>query len=261
VAGAELVRLERSGPVARITIARPEVANCLSFDALARFREHVAALAREREVRAVVLTGEGEKAFCAGADLKERATMPMEKVPLFVSSIRALMDEVEALPMPTVAAVNGVAFGGGTELLLACDLRIAAEHAQLGLTEVSLAIIPGAGGTQRLPRLVGRARAKELILTARRISAAEAHRIGLVNEVVPAAELAARTDAVVAEIAAHGPLAVRAAKRAIDLGGEEPLRRGLEIEAECYRSILPTQDRLEALAAFREKRKPVYRGE
>lgn len=260
-AGAPLVRLERDGAVARLTIDRPEVANCLSFDTLAQMRARVGELARAQDVRVVVITGAGEKAFCAGADLKERATMPLEKVPQFVASIRALMDEVEALPMPTVAAVNGVAFGGGTELLLACDLRIAAAHAQLGLTEVSLAIIPGAGGTQRLPRLIGRARAKELILTGRRISAQEAERIGLVHAVVDADGLSARVAAVVSEIAANGPLAVRAAKRAIDAGCEKPLAEGLRVEAECYESILPTKDRVEALQAFREKRKPQFRGE
>jgi len=257
----ELTRLDREGAVARLTITRPEVANCLSFDTLARLRAQVAELSTDRALRAVVVTGAGEKAFCAGADLKERATMPLEKVPLFVQSIRALMDEVEALPMPTIAAVNGVAFGGGTELLLACDLRIAAEHAQLGLTEVTLAIVPGAGGTQRLPRLIGRAKAKELILTGRRIGAVEAMRIGLVNEVVPAADLARRVSEVAAEIAANGPLAVRAAKRAIDRGADLPIADGLRVEAECYASILPTKDRLEALAAFKEKRKPDYRGE
>lgn len=260
-APAEFVRLEREGALARLAIARPDVSNCLSFDTLSQFRAHVAALARERDVRCVVITGSGDKAFCAGADLKERATMPLDRVPLFVASIRALMDEVEALPMPTIAAVNGFAFGGGMELMLACDLRLAASTATMGLTEVGLAIIPGAGGTQRLPRLIGRARAKELILTGRRIAAAEAHRIGLVNEVLEPARLATRAAEVAAEIAANGPLAVRAAKRAIDRGGEMPLLEGLRYEFECYETILPTKDRVEALEAFREKRKPNYRGE
>lgn len=257
----ELVRCERDGHVARLVIQRPEVANCLSFDTLTQMRAHVADLSRDRGVRAVTITGAGDKAFCAGADLKERATMPLERVPLFVQSIRALMDEVEALPMPTIGAVNGFAFGGGTELLLACDLRIAADHAQLGLTEVTLAIIPGAGGTQRLPRLIGRAKAKELILTGRKITAAQAQAIGLVNDVVPGAQLSARVAEVAAEIAANGPLAVRAAKRAVDRGGEMPLLEGLRYEFECYETILPTKDRVEALTAFREKRKPQYRGE
>jgi enoyl-CoA hydratase/carnithine racemase len=159
-----------------------------------------------------------------------------------------------------VAVINGFCFGGGTELALACDLRVAAAHAELGLTETSLAIIPGAGGTQRLPRLIGKARAKELILTARRIDAAEAERIGLVNRVVPAGGLLAAGLEVARSIAANGPVAVRAAKRAIDEGCELPQREGLEVEARCYELTLPTEDRVEALAAFAQKRKPAYKG-
>jgi enoyl-CoA hydratase/carnithine racemase len=175
-------------------------------------------------------------------------------------NIRAVMDDVEALPQPTIGLVNGFAFGGGTELLLACDLRIAAPHAQLGLTETSLAIIPGAGGTQRLPRLIGKARAKELILTARKIDAAEAERIGLVNRVAPAGKLREVGLEVARAIAANGPIAVRAAKRAIDQGSELPLAQGLEVEGRCYELVLPTRDRVEALTAFAEKRAPNYVG-
>lgn len=257
----ELVKLDRDGFIATLTIERPEVANCLSFDTLLQFRAHVATLSREKNIRAVILRGSGEKAFCAGADLKERATMPLDRVPVFVQSIRALMDEVEALPMPTIAAINGFAFGGGTELLLACDLRIIASTASLGLTEVTLAIIPGAGGTQRLPRLIGRAKAKELILTGRKINAAAALSIGIVNEVVASENLMIRAREIAAEISQNGPLAVRAAKRAIDRGCEMPMLEGLRYEFECYESILPTSDRVEALKAFGEKRKPQFRGE
>jgi enoyl-CoA hydratase/carnithine racemase len=256
----ELALCERDGDVVTITLNRPEVMNCLSFPALKRLRSLCDELRRDTSVRAILITGAGDKAFCAGADLKERKTMPPERVPVFVKNIRRLMDDVEALPQPTIALVNGVAFGGGTELLLACDLRIAAPHAQLGLTEVSLAIIPGAGGTQRLPRLIGRARAKELILTARKIDAAEAERIGLVNRIAPAGKLREVGLEVARQIAANGPVAVRAAKRAIDEGGDLPLSNGLEVEARCYDLVLPTQDRLEALAAFAEKRPPRYRG-
>ena len=182
-------------------------------------------------------------------------------MPHFVRNIRALMDDVEALPQPTIAVVNGFALGGGTELMLACDLRVAAAHAQMGLTETTLAIIPGAGGTQRLPRLVGKSRAKDLILTGRKIDAGEAERIGLVNRVAPAVGLRARALELAACIAANGPVAVRAAKAAIDQGCEVSLAEGLEIEARCYERVLPTRDRLEALAAFAEKRRPVYQGE
>jgi enoyl-CoA hydratase/carnithine racemase len=257
----DLVTLERAGRAARITIRRPSVLNCLSFDTLAQFRARVAEAASDPNCWVVIVTGEGETAFCAGADLKERAAMPLERVPLFVQSIRALMDEVAALPMPTIAAVNGFAFGGGMELMLACDLRIASSSAKMGLTEVTLAIIPGAGGTQRLPRLIGEARAKELILTGRRISAAEAASMGLVNEVVEPERFDARVREVAAEIVGNGPLAVRAAKRAIDGGSGLRLAEGLRHEFQCYESILPTKDRVEALAAFREKRKPNYLGE
>ncbi len=256
----ELVSCDRDGDVVTLTIRRPEVMNCLSFPTLRRLRTLFHELGQDLSIRAVVVTGEGEKAFCAGADLKERKTMPAERVPVFVANIRRTMDDLEALPQPTIGAVNGFAFGGGTEMLLACDLRVAAPHAQLGLTETSLAIIPGAGGTQRLPRLIGKARAKDLILSARRIDAEEALAMGLVNRIAPAGELLAAARELADRIAANGPVAVRAAKEAIDRGCELPLDEGLEVEARCYERTLPTQDRLEALAAFAEKRKPRYSG-
>ena len=171
------------------------------------------------------------------------------------------MDDVEQMPQPTVAVMNGFAFGGGTELALACDLRVAAEDAVLGLTETSLAIIPGAGGTQRLPRLVGKSRAKDLILTARRLDAVEAASMGLVNRTAPKEELTTLALEVAECISNNGPVAVRAAKEAIDRGCDLPLEQGLEVEAECYARTLTTSDRVEALSAFTEKRKPEYRGE
>ena len=164
----ELVKMEREGDLVWLTISRVEVMNCLSFPTLKRFRSLLAELREDLSIRCILITGEGERAFCAGADLKERKSMDPELVPTFVMNIRRLMDDVEEMPQPTVAAINGFAFGGGTELMLACDLRIATESARFGLTEVALAIIPGAGGTQRLPRLVGKSRAKDLILTGRR---------------------------------------------------------------------------------------------
>ena len=256
-----LVELEREGDLAWITIQRPEVMNCLSLPTLLRFRTLLEELREDLSLRCLLVTGAGERAFCAGADLKERKTMPLERVPLFVKNIRALMDDVEALPQPTVAVINGFAFGGGTELALACDLRVAAPHAALGLTETSLAIIPGAGGTQRLPRLIGKSRAKDLILTARKLDAAEAAAIGLLNRVAPAGGLRAAAEELAAAIAANGPIAVRAAKAAIDGGMELPQAAGLEHEARCYQRVLGTRDRLEALAAFAEKRPPRYAGE
>lgn len=258
----ELVSVKREDDgIVWLTIERPEVLNCLSFPTLKRLRTLCEELRGDLSIRCILITGSGEKAFCAGADLKERKTMPAERVPHFVRNIRRTMDDVEALPQPTIAVINGVAFGGGTELALACDLRLCAAHAELGLTETSLAIIPGAGGTQRLPRLVGRSRAKDLILTARRLDASEAERIGLANRIAPAGKLREAALELARTIASNGPVAVRAAKAAIDQGGEHPLAKGLEIEARCYERVLPTQDRLEALAAFAEKRKPRYRGE
>jgi len=257
----ELVSRVRDGDLVWLTIERPDVMNCLSFPTLRRLRSLCEELAADTSVRAVLVTGAGDKAFCAGADLKERKTMPVARVPDFVRNIRGVMDDFAALPQPTIAVVNGFAFGGGAELMLACDLRIAAEHATFGLTEVTLAIIPGAGGTQRLPRLIGRSRAKDLILTGRRIDAREAERIGLVNRIAPAGELRAAARSLALEIAANGPVAVRAAKAAIDEGCEVDIASGLAIEARCYERVIPTKDRLEALAAFAEKRKPVFRGE
>lgn len=256
----ELVRCERDGDIVTLTIDRPEVMNCLSFPTLRRLRTLFFELSQDLSVRAILITGEGERSFCAGADLKERRTMPAERVPLFVKNIRRTMDDLEALPQPTIGVVNGFAFGGGTELLLACDMRVAAPHAKLGLTETSLAIIPGAGGTQRLPRLIGKARAKDLILTARRLDAAEALEFGLVNRIAPEGQLLGAARELAADIARNGPVAVRAAKRAVDVGCELSLAEGLAVEAGCYEETLPTQDRLEALAAFGEKRPPEFKG-
>src|SRR6185503_1322403 len=256
----ELVSMRREDDLVWLTIERPEVMNCLSFPTLRRLRTLFEELREDLSIRVVLITGAGDKSFCAGADLKERKTMKPERVPEFVKNIRRTMDDVESLPQPTIAVVNGFAFGGGMELLLACDLRVAVDIAQFGLTETTLAIIPGAGGTQRLPRLIGRSRAKDLILTGRRIDVPEAERFGLVNRVAPAGKLRETALELARQIADNGPVAVRAAKAAIDEGCELPLEKGLEVEARCYERVLPTKDRLEALAAFAEKRKPRYVG-
>jgi enoyl-CoA hydratase/carnithine racemase len=256
----ELVSMRREDDLVWLTIERPEVMNCLSFPTLLRLRTLCEELREDLSIRVVLITGAGEKSFCAGADLKERKTMKPERVPEFVKNIRRTMDDVESLPQPTIAVVNGFAFGGGMELLLACDLRVAIETAQFGLTETTLAIIPGAGGTQRLPRLIGRSRAKDLILTGRKIDCVEAERIGLVNRIAPNGKLVETAREVARSIAVNGPVAVRAAKAAIDQGSEMPMSQGLEVEARCYERVLPTQDRLEALAAFAEKRKPKFSG-
>ena len=257
---AHLVTLERDGHAAWLTINRPEARNALSFPTLNLLRELLAELREDDSVWAVVLTGAGDKAFCAGADLKERRTMPEDMVPQFVRQIRATMDDIAALPQPTIAAMNGHAFGGGCEMALACDLRILDAEALIGLTETSLAIIPGAGGCIRLPRLVGAAKAKELILLARRLTAAEAESIGLVHQLAPAGQTRATAEAMLAALQNNGPLALRAAKDAIDGGLDLAIEAALEHEAACYQRIIPTEDRLEALAAFAEKRAPRFAG-
>ena len=241
-----------------LTLNRPDVLNAISWDLLCALREQVAVCAQDNDLRALIITGAGSRGFCAGADLKERREYSEEKVAQFVHGIGALMAEVGQLPMPTIAAINGHAFGGGCELALACDLRTMSTGFKVGLTELALAIIPGAGGTQRLPRLLGPAKAKELIFTAARLEAEEALAVGLVNQVGGSALDEAHS---LAEgMLKCGPLALRAAKKAIDEGSDVDLAQGLEIEQACYQTIIPTEDRLEALEAFREKRPPRFKG-
>jgi len=256
----ELVTCERDGDLVRLTLQRPEVMNCLSFPTLRRFRGLLEELAQDLTVRVVLITGAGERAFCAGADLKERRTMPVERVPDFVRNIRGLMDDVAALPQPTIAVINGVAFGGGTELMLACDLRVAAEDASFGLTETTLAILPGAGGTQRLPRLIGTSRAKDLILTGRKLDAHEAERIGLVNRAVPSAQLAEAARAWAAELAALPTIAIGYMKRNLNTGLHGSLAEVLDSEAIHMVRTFETDDHKGAAAAFVEKRAPRFNG-
>ncbi|MBM4326874.1 MAG: enoyl-CoA hydratase [Deltaproteobacteria bacterium] len=246
-----------------LTINRPEALNCFNMELLETFGRTLAEIAFDRDVRVVIMTGStaGKNAFSTGADLKERAGMTQDQVRVYIQTIRNVFTGVEELPKPVIAAVNGYAFGGGLELALACDLRIAASSAQVGLTETSLAVIPGAGGTQRLPRVVGVARAKEMILRARRISAQEGLEIGLFLEVVEPENLLNRTMEIAGEIAANGPVALAQAKYAINKGVEVSLPVGLAIESNAYAVTIPTKDRIEGLTAFREKRKPVYTGE
>jgi len=255
-----LLKDETNG-VMTLTLNRPEIMNSLNFDLLRALRDHIEAVRFNKDIRVVIITGAGEKAFCAGADLKERATMPPEKVKEFILTIRNLFTAIEYLNKPVIAAVNGIALGGGTEMALASDIRIASHNALMGLTETRLAIIPGAGGTQRLPRLVGKGKAKELIFTGQRINAEEALRIGLVNKICPLEDLLDEARSMAAMICETGPIAIEQAKYAINYGLETDLSTGLAIESNAYWLTIPTKDRLEGLAAFREKRKPVYKGE
>lgn len=256
----QLVLEERRDQTVVLTLNRPEVMNSLNFGMLRSLEERIKAMQFDPDVRVIVITGAGGKSFCAGADLKERASYSELQVKEFIFTIRNLFTSIEFLNKPVIAAVNGIALGGGTELALACDIRIASENATLGLTETRLAIIPGAGGTQRLPRLVGRGKAKELIFTGRRVGAAEALEIGLVNKVCPQEALLDECMAMAAMICETGPIAIQQAKYAINYGLETDLHTGLAIESNAYWITIPTEDRLEGLAAFREKRKPVYKG-
>jgi enoyl-CoA hydratase/carnithine racemase len=257
----QLVDLVCADNVAHITINRPEFRNALSFPTLLCLRELLSEVANNKNVWAVTLTGAGDKAFCAGADLKERRSMSEEQVVEFVKNIRATMDDIANLPQPSIAILNGHAFGGGCEMALACDLRIMATDALIGLTETSLAIIPGAGGCVRLPRLIGAAKAKEMILLSKKMSAGDALSCGLVNQIADKSELAKSSNALLEQLMANGPLALRAAKAAIDFSGDLAMSDALQKEAECYARIIPTSDRLEALAAFAEKRNPEFKGE
>jgi enoyl-CoA hydratase/carnithine racemase len=255
------LQVERTGGVERWTILGEARRNSLTVALLAELAAQQARAAADRALRVVVLTGAGDKAFCAGADLKERARMGEAEVAAFHRAIRAAFDGFERLPQPVIAALNGVALGGGLELALACDLRVAVEGIELGLPEVGLGIIPGAGGTQRLPRLVGVGRAKELILTARRVGAAEALAMGLVAEVVARPRLGEAVEALAARLSRNAPVSLRQAKRAVDGGWNLPMAAALDLENQLYQACLPTADRREALAAFAEKRPPVFRGE
>ena len=253
--------IEKKDGVIILTLNRPRMMNSFNFTMLRALREEIAAIRFQPDIRVVIITANGEKAFCAGADLKERATLSPIEVKEFIFTIRDTFTAIEQLNKPVIAAVNGVALGGGTELALACDIRIAAETASMGLTETRLAIIPGAGGTQRLPRLVGRGKAKELIFTGRRVDAKEALDIGLVNQVCARESLMDHCLKMAAMICETGPIAIEQAKYAINYGLETDLATGLAMESNAYWVTIPTADRLEGLAAFREKRKPVFKGE
>jgi enoyl-CoA hydratase/carnithine racemase len=255
------VVLERRGTAAILTLSRPERMNALSRDMLLALGRLGRELTADPSVRAIVLTGSGDKAFCAGADLKERRDYTDDDVRTQVGLYRTELAALDLSPKPVVAALNGVAFGGGLELALICDLRVAAPGALIALPETTLGIIPGAGGTQRLPRIVGEARAKEMILLGRRLTAAEALSWGLVNRVSPeGVSVLEDTLAFLAPVLDGAPIAQAAALSAIDASYDVPLSRGLELERVFYDSTVRSHDRREALVAFAEKRKPVFEG-
>jgi len=253
--------LEWRGNVAVLTITRAARRNALSKDTLLGFGRIGDELRGNKEVRAIIVTGEGQQAFCAGADLKERKGMPEDSIRDLLHLYRSELGWLDRSPVPVIAAINGVALGGGLELALLCDLRVAAPHAVLGLPETGIGIIPAAGGTQRLPRVVGEARAKELILLGRRVEASEALSMGLVNRVSDeGTNVVDDAFAWIAPIREGAPIAQSAALAAIDASFEVPLEHGLHLERIFYDECLRSEDRREALEAFAAKRRPVFKG-
>lgn len=251
----------RHGAVLHLTINRPEKRNALALALLDEIGATLTSHASDPGILCAVITGAGDKCFAAGGDLQELDAIRSAADTRAMSRRgRAALDQVRAFPVPVIATLNGPALGGGAELALACDLRIAAEHASFGLPEVTRGIVPGAGGTQRLPRLVGPERALDLILTGRRIDAAEALRIGLVSRVVPPAELLAQARALAGAIADNAPLAVRAARAAVWRGLDLALEEGLRLEQLLAEPVRQSEDAQEGPRAFLEKRKPEWKG-
>lgn len=250
---------QQEGAVAVVTVNRPRVLNALNREVFALLEGAFEQIESEPGIRCVIITGAGERAFCAGADVHELHQLGAEGALQLMAYGQGVFDRIAASPKPTIAAVQGYALGGGLELAMACDLRIAAESAQMGQPEITLGSIPGWGGTQRLPLLVGLGRARELILTGRLISAAEAERMGLVNRVVPLADLMGAALAQAAEIASLPPVALALAKQAI-AHAEGDLAAGLRLEREHVARTFATADQREGTNAFLEKRKPVFQG-
>ncbi|MCW7457076.1 enoyl-CoA hydratase-related protein [Leptospira bandrabouensis] len=245
--------------VALIELNRPDAKNAISLQLLAELQEKIQEVKRNK-ARVLVITGVGDS-FCSGADLKERKSMSDLQVKQFLKNINLCFSDLANLSIPTIAAINGFAFGGGLELALSCDIRYASEAAQMGLTETKLGIIPGAGGTQRLSRIVGESTALEWIFSGKKLSGKEAMVRGLVSQVFSPDSLKESSLALAREISESAPIAVSAAKKAVRRGLELPMESALEWERLCYFETLGTKDRLEALQAFAEKRKPNFKGE
>lgn len=257
----ETILFEKEGEIAVVTLNRPNRLNALSF----RLKDELGAIfdeiERDEDIKVVILTG-GKKAFSAGADIKERSTMETTQPQAYFNQLKshAFYTKIENFEKPVIAAISGVAVGGGCELAMVCDLRIASETARFGLPEVNIGVIPAAGGTQRLPRLIGVTRAKELLYTGDFIDAQEAFRIGLVNRVVPVENLMDETKALAQKLAAKPPLSIKYLKRAINIGTQLDLSSALDYEAHIAAMLTCSEDRKEGFAAFVEKRKPVFKG-
>ncbi len=260
MASNELLVRKESG-VLVVTLNRPDKMNALNKDMFDALKKLVDVVETDKTARVIILTGAGDKAFCVGADLKERQGMNEKDVALRMDSVRQLYLRLERLPVPIIAAINATALGGGLELALTADLRVAGENVMFGFPETDLGIIPGNGGTQRLPRLIGMPKALEMVLLAKRIPAGEALKLGLVQSVVAPGQAMAHAMTWANKILEAGPIAIRAAKAAIRGGMERSYEHGLQFELESYKACLYSKDRLEGLKAFSEKRKPVYKGE
>ncbi|WP_332648607.1 enoyl-CoA hydratase-related protein [Lysinibacillus sp. 54212] len=256
----DTVKYEQKQFTAHITLNRPESLNAFNYDMLCELGTIIESIRIHPDIRLVVISSAGEKAFSVGADLKERISLPESLVRRNLNKFGEVFNAIEQLPQPTICVLQGYAFGGGLELALSCDFRIASDNVVVGLTETGLGIIPGAGGTQRLPRLIGEAKALEYILTAKRISAAEANQCGLLTKVAPTDELQETVEAFSNELLKNAPIAVQQAKFAIKQGMKVDISTGLQIERKAYEMTIPTKDRIEALHAFSEKRKPNFKG-
>jgi enoyl-CoA hydratase len=254
------VQYETKGPIAYVTVNRPKVLNALNTPTWTDLKAAFEQAKADASVRGVILTGAGDKAFIAGADISELARVDAYGAEESSRFGQKVLDHIENLGKPVIAAVNGFALGGGCETAMACTMRIAAEHARFGQPEVKLGLLPGGGGTQRLPRLVGKGRALQLILTGETISAQEAYRIGLVNEVVPAANLIERAETILKQIAANAPIAVKFSLEAANRGLDSSQSEGLVLEASYFGICAATEDKREGTSAFLEKRAPQFRG-
>ncbi len=256
----ENIRLEFEDALAILTIDRPKALNAFNTKALHEVEQALRFLAHNSQLRALIVTGGGDKAFVAGADIAEMLNFTPNEAREFAGIGHRVFHIMESLSIPTIAAVNGFALGGGCELALCCDLIYASEKAKFGLPEVGLGVIPGFGGTQRLTRLVGRVRAKELIFTGRIIDAAKAKEIGLVLDVYPPAELLTRAREVASEMMKKGPLAIAQAKRVIEFGADGDLRSANELERQGFSMLFGSEDQREGMKAFLEKRTPAFKG-
>ncbi|HHW06470.1 MAG TPA: crotonase [Clostridia bacterium] len=255
------VTLERQGPIALLTINRPQVLNALNEETLRELEAALDEIAADREIRVVIITGAGEKAFVAGADIAFMQNLTPLEAKRFARLGQTVFSKIENLPQPVIAAINGYALGGGCELAMACDIRVASTRAKLGQPEVNLGLIPGFGGTQRLTRLVNPGIAKEILFTADTYDAEAAKQMGLVNHVVPPEELMQFCKDMAARIAAKGPVAVQLCKEAVNDGLEMDLEKALIHEADLFGLVFATRDRAEGIAAFLAKRKPEFNGQ